>query len=223
MTETKTRATRLREKSSARRQQQKAEVRGAILAAASELFLAGGLEGFSLRGVAERVGYSATTVYLYFDNKDDLLFSVSLEGFEAFGQALKDAYETTADPLARIGAIGRAYVAFGAAHPAHYRLMFMERGEFFLKENPNDCKPTINSFDIFVQAVHEAHAAGVLNTEEPMSLVYTLWAAVHGLVALTLCVPVNDTRDLEKRTDDLLMTLHSGFSKRPRVTKGEGL
>ena len=38
MTEVKTRATRLREKSSARRQQQKAEVRQAILTAASELF-----------------------------------------------------------------------------------------------------------------------------------------------------------------------------------------
>ena len=212
MSETKTtRAMRLREKSSARRTQQKAEVRQAILSAASELFLVGGLEGFSLRGVAERVGYSATTVYLYFDNKDDLLFAVSLEGFERFGQALKQAYESADDPIARISAIGHAYVAFGAAHPAHYRLMFMERGEFLLKENPNDCKPTIDSFDILVRAVHEAHAAGVLSPDNPMNLVYTLWAAVHGLVALTLCVPVMDARDLEQRTEDLLTTLHSGF------------
>ena len=218
MSETKpTRATRLRAKSSARRQQQKVEVRQALLEAASELFLEGGLEKFSLRGVAERVGYSATTVYLYFDNKDDLLFSVSLEGFEQFGQALKHAYDTADDPIARISAIGHAYVTFGVAHPAHYRLMFMERGEFMLKENPNDCKPTIDSFNILVQAVHEAHAAGVINTDKPMSLVYTLWAAVHGLVALTLCVPVMDERDLEARTDDLLVTLHSGFSrKEPR-------
>ena len=213
MSEAKTRATRLREKSSARRQRQKAEVRQAILTAASELFLEGGLEGFSLRGVAERVGYSATTVYLYFDNKDDLLFAVSLEGFEQFGQALKNAYDTVTDPSARIGAIGRAYIAFGVAHPAHYRLMFMERGEFLAKENPNEQKPTIDSFDILVQAVLEAHAAGVLSTQEPLSLVYTLWAAVHGLVALTLCVPVIDERDLEQRTDDLLMTLYSGFAK----------
>ena len=216
-----TRATRLREKSSARRQQQKAEVRQAILTAASELFLEGGLGGFSLRGVAERVGYSATTVYLYFDNKDDLLFSVSLEGFEQFGQALKTAYDTVDDPVARISAIGRAYVAFGVAHPAHYRLMFMERGEFLLRENPNDCKPTINSFDILVQAVYEAHAAGMVNTDDLTNLVYTLWAAVHGLVALTLCVPVMDTRDLEQRTDHLLTTLHSGFAKQPQVTTGE--
>ena len=213
MAKVKTRATRLREKSSARRQQQKAEVRQAILTAASELFLEGGLAGFSLRGVAERVGYSATTVYLYFDNKDDLLFSVSLQGFEQFGRALKNAYDAVDEPIARISALGHAYVAFGAAHPAHYRLMFMEHGEFLAKENPNDCKPTMNSFDILVQAVHEAHAAGVLKIKEPMDLVYTLWSAVHGLVALTLCVPVMDSRDLEKRTDNLLGTLYGGFAK----------
>lgn len=214
MSETKTtRAVRLREKSDARRKQQKAELRRALLDAASELFLEHGLEGFSLRAVAERVGYSATTVYLYFENKDDLLFAVSLDGFEQFGRAIYSAYETTADPVERIGAIGRAYIAFGVQHPAHYRLMFMERGEFLLRENPNNQKPTIDSFGILVRAVHEAHAAGRLKTGEPMDLVYTLWVGVHGLVALTLCVPMLSETDLDARTEHLLSVLHSGFAK----------
>lgn len=213
MSETKTtRAARLREKSTARREQQRAEVRRALLDAASELFLEGGLAGFSLRGVAERVGYSATTFYLYFENKDDLLFAVSLDGFEQFGRALKRAYDTTDDPVERIGAIGRAYIAFGVAHPAHYRLMFMERGEFLLKKNPRDQKPTIDAFGILVRAVHEAHAAGRLRAGDPMALVYTLWAGVHGLVALTLCVPMLGEEDVSARTEHLLSVLHSGFA-----------
>ena len=208
-----TRAARLRAESSARRRRQKAEVREAILSAASELFLAGGLEGFSLRGVAERVGYSATTVYLYFENKDDLLFAVSLEGFEGFGRALQAAYDSVSDPVERIGALARAYTAFGAAHPAHYRLMFMERGEFLARTNPHDQKPTVDSFGILVRAVHEAHAAGRIRLGEPMDLVYTLWAGVHGLVALSLCVPVPTEGDLDTRTEHLLSTLYQGFAK----------
>ena len=206
-----TRAMRLKEKSNARRQQQKTELRRALLDAASELFLEAGFEGFSLRQVAERVGYSATTVYLYFENKDDLLFAVSLDGFEQFGQALQKAYDSTSDPIDRIGAIGRAYVTFGVQHPAHYRLMFMERGEFLLKKNPNDQKPTIDSFGILVRAVNEAHAAGKVRAGDPMNLVYTLWAGVHGLMALTLCVPVLSETDLHTRTNHLLTVLHSGF------------
>lgn len=211
-----TRATRLRQKSGARRQQQKTEVRRALLDAASELFLEHGLAGFSLRGVAERVGYSATTVYLYFENKDDLLFAISLDGFEQFGQALQTAYDTTADPVERIGALGQAYIAFGVAHPAHYRLMFMEHGEFLNKTNPHDQKPTSDTFGILVRAVHEAHAAGRVRSGNPMDLVYTLWAGVHGLVALTLCVPMLSEADLTIRTDHLLDVLVSGFVEKAR-------
>ena len=208
-----TRATRLRAKSSARRAQQKTEVRQAILSAASELFLEGGLEGFSLRGVAERVGYSATTVYLYFENKDDLLFAVSLEGFEGFGRALQNAYDSVSDPVERIGALARAYTSFGAAHPAHYRLMFMEHGEFLTRTNPRNQKPTVDSFGILVQAVQEAQAAGRVRSGQAMDLVYTLWAGVHGLVALSLCVPVPTESDLGTRTDHLLNTLYQGFAE----------
>jgi AcrR family transcriptional regulator len=49
--------------------------------AAGALFLEQGYERFSLRKVAERIGYSPTTIYLYFRDKDDLLFTVVDEGF----------------------------------------------------------------------------------------------------------------------------------------------
>lgn len=207
-----TRAQRLREGSAKRREARKEALRGALLEAASDLFLAHGYAGFSLRGVAERVGYSPTTVYLYFENKDDLLFAVVLEGFERFGRALQEAYEGESHPLKRIEAIGRAYIAFGVQHPAHYRLMFMERGDLLLKENPKNQKPTIDSFSVLVSAVHEARAAGHLRPGDPMAHVYTLWAGVHGLVALALCVPGLGKADLGARTEALLTTLERGIT-----------
>lgn len=215
MSETKaTRAARLREKSSARREQQKAEVRRALLDAASELFLEGGLAGFSLRGVAERVGYSATTVYLYFENKDDLLFAVVLEGFERFGELLQTAFESRQEPLDRIEAIGRAYIRFGVTHPAHYRLMFMQRGDLLLKKNPKNQKPTLDSFGVLVRAVNEALAAGSVVPADPMVHAHTLWAGVHGLVALALCVPLVSEADLDTRTDALMAMMRGGLKAR---------
>lgn len=205
---------RLREKSSERRQQQKTEVRRALLDAAGELFLEGGLEGFSLRGVAERVGYSATTVYLYFENKDDLLFAVVLEGFERFGALLQAAYDSCQGPLDRIEAIGRAYIHFGVTHPAHYRLMFMQRGDLLLKKNPKNQKPTIDSFGVLVRAVHESLAVGSIVPADPMVHAHTLWAGVHGLVALALCVPLADQTDLERRTDALMAMMRGGLEVR---------
>src|SRR3954454_21915364 len=96
-----TRAERLRDASRQRRDQEKQDVRQAILDAAAELFREHGYEHFSLRQVAERIGYSPTTIYLYFDDKDDLLFTVADLGFTRFGEQLAEAAANTGDPAKR--------------------------------------------------------------------------------------------------------------------------
>jgi len=50
--------------------------REAILAAASEAFLASGFEGASMSGIAGRVGGSKATLYGYFKSKDELFIAV---------------------------------------------------------------------------------------------------------------------------------------------------
>ena len=75
-----TSAARLKENSRARRAQEKAEVRAAILSAASDEFLEHGYKGFSLRRVAGRVGYTPTTICLYSRDKDALLLEAVREG-----------------------------------------------------------------------------------------------------------------------------------------------
>jgi AcrR family transcriptional regulator len=119
---TATRATRLKEASKKRRDQQKADLRQGILEAAAKLFEEKGYEGFSLRQVAEEIGYTPTTIYLYFKDKDDLLLHVAYDGFRQFGEILETAYRTKETPLERLNAIGWAYFEFAMSHPIHYRL-----------------------------------------------------------------------------------------------------
>jgi AcrR family transcriptional regulator len=42
--------------------------------AARELYINEGYEKFTMRRLAEKIGYSPTTLYIYFRGKDDLLF-----------------------------------------------------------------------------------------------------------------------------------------------------
>ena len=60
-------------KSATRRKQQQDELRAKILDAARELFVAHGVEAVSMRKVAEKIGYTATTLYNHFEDKDALL------------------------------------------------------------------------------------------------------------------------------------------------------
>src|SRR2546430_17566244 len=103
---TVTQAERLRQAIRHRQDQEKQELRQAILTTAAELFLEQGYDHFSLRKVAERIGYSPTTIYLYFREKDDLLFTVGDEGFKRFGKTFAATGARTGGPWARITPFG---------------------------------------------------------------------------------------------------------------------
>lgn len=180
---------RIRRRSAARRERRRAEVKGAILEAAVALFEEHGYDGFSLRGVAVEIGYSATTIYHYFQDKDDLLLHVALEGFEPFGERLRAAYAEAEGPLARLEAIGRAYVEFGLEHPIPYRLVFLQRGEFLSRAAPEGYGPVIDAFAVLERGVLEGLEAGVLPPGEVRAYANALWAHLHGIVALAIAVP----------------------------------
>lgn len=58
------------------RQQQAADTRGAIIAAARQLFIANGWQGTTIAAVARAAGVSAESVYAVFGNKSALLLGV---------------------------------------------------------------------------------------------------------------------------------------------------
>jgi len=192
METTQTRTQRTRAASRQRREQEKEELRQAILAAAASLFLEHGYEGFSLRQVAEQIGYSPTTIYLYFEDKTDLLFAVVDDAYADLSRRLQAAYDSTDDPLARIRALGDAYVDFGLANPAIYEMIFMHRTEFLASWRKGEERPRASSLLILQRAVAEAQQAGVVRAGEVQSLGDVLWAVVHGLVSLSISLPMFD-------------------------------
>ena len=190
MTKTSTtQAERIRKASAKRRKQQKLETRRAILDAAVDLFTEQGYENFSLRQVAEEIGYSPTAIYLYFENKDDLLFHTAMEGFVTFGQMLQAAYDSSDDPLERLRAEGEAYVRFALEHPVSYRLMFMQRGEFLERETPEGYESVIDSFGVLVRTVQECFEAGYFTEGEVETHANVFWASVHGVASLSIATP----------------------------------
>jgi len=193
-----TQAQRLRQAIRHRKAQEKQELRQAILTAAGTLFLEQGYERFSLRKVAERIGYSPTTIYLYFRDKDDLLFTVVDEGFVQFGQQLAAAAESQEDPWERLIALGRAYVAFGLQHPVYYQLMFMQRTDFLTHRASGESQPRIASFRVLQQVVQQAIDAGVLRPGDVESMSDVLWAVVHGMVSLAITMPMFDASRIQR-------------------------
>ena len=218
-----TRTHRTREASRLRREQQKAELRAAILAAAQREFERHGYENFSLRRVAERIGYSPTTIYLYFQNKDDLLLETVKSGFAAFDRAMVEAAQTSDEPLQQLRALGRAYLEFGISNPTLYRLMFMQPSDFHLfprllgsgtpaveLEGEIEGSHRVIAQELLVGAVERGIANGVLRAGEARWLADALWASVHGLVSLAAS-PLMEPDHARRVADPLLQTVIEGL------------
>ena len=207
-----TQAQRVRRASRARREQQKDDLRRAILDASGALFLEHGYEGFSMRRVAERIGYSATTIYRYYENKDDLLFDVVREGFVEFARKLREAADGARSPLKRLEALGRAYVSFGLDNPVYYQMMFMQRADLVFEIKREKTEPMVASFDTLQQSVRAAMDAGAIRRGDVETLSQVVWALVHGITALALADPRRFTPEVvEKSTRQAMRMMMDGL------------
>lgn len=108
-----------------RKGEEKELLKELILQTASKLFIEEGYSAFSMRKLAAMLDYSPATLYLYYNDKDHLLFSVVDDAFTRFRQELAQAASSTTDPWERLGRVGEAYVQFRLNYSLYYQLMFM--------------------------------------------------------------------------------------------------
>ncbi|MGD2215242.1 MAG: TetR/AcrR family transcriptional regulator [Gemmatimonadales bacterium] len=165
-----------------------ADTEAAILEAARDLLAEGGLEALSMRGVAARVGVSATALYNYFENKQALVKSVVTQGFERFTGYLRDAIvDLPVGSAERLKALGEAYIRFALENGEYFRVIFASHAE-----TPREIEelPEGGGYELFRQTVVDAMEAGAIREADPDLVVLYLWTHVHGLVTLLLtCEP----------------------------------
>lgn len=178
-------------KTEAERQQ----LRTLIIDAARELFIMRGVESVTMREVGKRIGYSATSIYAHFADKEALLRAVCDTDFLALASSLSSIMQIK-DPVDRMVALGQGYAEFALSHPSHYRLMFMTPHE--------PCTPESSSVeqnnaeqDAYMQlklVVTDVYEAGRFRKEltNVDLIVQTVWAGMHGVCSLEITMSEDD-------------------------------
>src|SRR5262249_20519502 len=96
----------------------------ALKKATLELLIEVGVDGFTLREAAKRVGVNHRAVYRHFADKTGLLAAVAIDGWTTLVQGIETELRKSAGACAeRLAALARGYALFALRHPAHYRLM----------------------------------------------------------------------------------------------------
>jgi AcrR family transcriptional regulator len=162
-----------------RKEREKQEMRKLIINAAMEMFVKDGFDKTSIRNIADKIEYSPATIYLYYKDKDELLYEVQgqafLELYTAFGRDV-----TATDPLERLKQLLRSYITFGFEHPDLYDLMFILRSPMNAVENdwPNCDEAYGYLTDTLDKCIDQ------LRYENAKVAALSIWALGHGLISL---------------------------------------
>ena len=161
------------------------DTRAAIVEAAAWLLREGGPHAVTTRGVAERAGVQAPTIYRLFGDKDGLLDAVAEHVMAAFvsDKAAGVAAATAADvdPLDDLRASWRKQIEFGLANPAVFRLLSEP-------ERVLGSPAARIGRQILEARVHRLAAAGLLRVSEPHA-VDLIQAAGVGTIQTLLATP----------------------------------
>jgi AcrR family transcriptional regulator len=159
------------------------DLREALVTAGYEVARARGPQALGVRELAKAVGVSPAAAYRHFADLDHLVAAVSQRAREQLAQEMLAALDPLPSATAaraawdRLEAIGRAYVAFGAAEPQLFETAF------------TPCAPTNRpddpaAWDVLVSALDDLAALGEIDGDRRLPDAMVAWSSVHGLGTL---------------------------------------
>lgn len=171
------------------------------LEAATELIAESGHTAMSARKVASKIGYTVGTIYLVFQNRDDLIFQINLRTLKALRENIFTAAESTDDSVGQLKAIADAYIAFARDHEYLWRAIYeqpMPEQSPVMDEYLSVSKSLFVCIEGVLAKLHRGDTTSLSMQAQ------ALWGAVHGICILSLLekldkkstVPINSLTDV---------------------------
>ncbi len=210
-----------------RRQRERTEIRERILDAALEVFATEGVEGVTMRALADAIEYTPPVIYAHFRDKDAIIEELCYRQLRTLAKAF--ANFGTLDPVERLRQIGYVYVDFAVKHPSHFRFLFLTAHSYktdddeLAKDDPQQ-----NAYAFLKHTAKEGLEVGVFRPEftDAEEIAQLCWGSAHGLVALQNIKGSNswiDWRDARKTAHRLIDTTLNGLVKPEAIQRATRL
>lgn len=159
------------------------EMHARIGKVAIKIFRESGVEGVTMRRIADRLGVTPTTIYRHFANKDEVVQTIVDDGFAILERKLDKAYKNETG-LAAIKSLLRCYLDFSIEFPRHFDLMFLSpRAD--ARRFPSDFRNRKSAaFNLLLDLVSAMVEHGELRNDDALEISMTIWAQTHGFATL---------------------------------------
>jgi AcrR family transcriptional regulator len=169
------------------------KVMESILEQAVGIIAAEGFPGMTMRKIASRMEMSATNLYNYFANKDEIYINILIRGFRMLYENLKRVYDGTADPFERGKKIIHEYLSFGIRNYNYYEIMFSPALPKYTDYvgTPHESLASVEMgyskqiIDLSMDAVSDILKSNPANTPAVVEMrMIEVWSMLHGMISL---------------------------------------
>ncbi|HUG72045.1 MAG TPA: TetR/AcrR family transcriptional regulator [Steroidobacteraceae bacterium] len=172
----------------ARRQEERDRRRSEIIDAAAAAASDGGFDAITMDQIARRARLSRGLLYVYFEDKDALHLALCERAMELLLERFAAATQDVPTGLARLEAIGSAYVRYARELPVYFQaLAHLEA------RAPEDLQKHLRSTELgmlchqrMTGAIRDGIADGSIRPDlgSPDAVAIALWGFMHGVIQI---------------------------------------
>ena len=151
------------------------------LMAAREIVEVEGVDGLSARGIAEKIGYSAGTLYNVFENLADLIMHLNVQALDALYEDLRQL-DLDVEPEAAALVLANGYIDFTRKHPNLWNMLFAPYLPKGLALPEWHQERILKLLSLLERALTPLFAPG--QEDERLHTARVLWSSLHGMCAL---------------------------------------
>ena len=173
-----------------RRSEEKERRRAEILDAAERLYGGKGWNVVTMEEVARSARLSRALLYVYFRDKDELLFGIGERALAVLRERFAAAVDRHARGADQVEAIGRAYIAYAAEFPHYFDASARFQAHSVASDpgsNEGACAVNGNAaMAVVVGAIETGLRDSSIRGDvgNPLLLGISLWAFMHGTIQL---------------------------------------
>lgn len=195
-----------------------APLRDKILDTSRHLLYNDGHTSLSMRGIAKKVGVSATSIYLHFDNKDHLLHTLIEESVEALSISIEKAVTESTDIITQFESIINGYVDFALSNPEKYQIIYMVRSEAMSRYPKEKFRRARRCYELLVKVIASGVEEGLMEERDPLTAAYSIWAQLHGVITVVLNQRLDSRINKDHFIKQSIRHIAEGFLVRTQVS-----
>jgi len=164
-----------------------------ILKTALKLMCDEGFDSLSMRKLAARLKMTASNIYNYYENKDDLYLAIQTRGFQMIVDRFESIYGSDQPAPKKLYDMMHAYLKFGFEYPDYYEIMFSRNTPKYADYKGTPMEPTafiekqtaLKVSEITTRTIMDLYEGdNAIDEKEALYRTIAIWSTLHGVVNL---------------------------------------